>query len=208
MANTSRNTGAIPVGTLNGSPWWATVRAYQLDGSHAAIAVGDLVQMTADGYLDVYAAGETGMIGACVAVLPATATTVLGKLGDNMLSNTEPTLSGAAVRNSAANATDIILVTTGAEVIYEMQEDGLVDPLELADVGANVEIINAGVDSTSGNSQMMLDSSSHAATNTLPLQILGLAQRPDNEYIAGGQAYTRWLVVPANHHYRGLSVGL
>lgn len=208
MANTDRPNGAVPVGTLSGSPWQASVQSFTLDGSHSAIAVGDLVQMTADGYLDVYAAGETGFIGVCVGILPAGATTVNGKFGDNHLSASSPTLSGAGARNSAANATDTILVCTAPDAIFEMQEDGDADPLELADIGQNVEIINAGVDGTTGLSTMELDSSTHNTTNTLPLRLLGLAQRPDNEYVSGGQAYTRWLVTPANHFYSGLNVGL
>jgi len=49
MANFDNPNGAYPVGTLSGSPWQASVRAYQLDATHSAIAVGDLVQMTSDG---------------------------------------------------------------------------------------------------------------------------------------------------------------
>lgn len=208
MANTDRPNGALVVGTLSGSPWQASVQAFTLDGSHSAIAVGDLVQMTSDGYLDVYAAGETGFIGVCVGVIPANATTVNGKLGDHYLSTTMPTLTGAGVRNSAANATDTILVCTAPDILIEMQEDGDTDPLELVDVGSNVEIVNGGVDSTTGNSTMEIDSDSHATTNTLPLRLLGLVQRVDNEYVSGGQAYTRWLLTPANHFYSGLNVGL
>lgn len=208
MANTDRPNGALVVGTLSGSPWQASVQAFTLDGSHSAIAVGDLVQMTSDGYLDVYAAGETGFIGICVGVIPANATTVNGKLGDHYLSSTVPTLVGAGVRNSAANATDTILVCTAPDILIEMQEDGETDPLELADVGSNVEIVNGGVDSTTGNSTMEIDSDSHNTTNTLPLRLLGLVQRVDNEYVSGGQAYTRWLLTPANHFYSGLNVGL
>lgn len=208
MANVDRPNGAIPVGTLSGSPWQASVQAFTLDGSHSAIYTGDLVQMTADGYLDVYAAGETGFIGVCVGVLPSPAETILGKMGDHFLSASHPTLAGAAAKYSAANATDTILVCTAPDVILEMQEDGDTDPLELADVGSNIEIINGGGSSTTGLSGMELDSSSHATTNTLPLRLLGLAQRPDNEYVSGGQAHTRWLVTPANHFYSGLNVGL
>ena len=107
MANVDRPNGALPVGTLSGSPWQGAVRAYTLDGSHSAIAVGDLVQMTSDGYLDVYAASEVGFIGVCVGILPAVAGTVGGIMGDNMLSSTEPTLSGTGARNSIANATAV-----------------------------------------------------------------------------------------------------
>ena len=86
MANVDRPNGAVPVGTISGSPWQDAVRAYTLDGGHAAIGTGDLVQMTSDGALDVYAAGEVTFIGVCVGVLPAVAATVGGIQGDNMLS--------------------------------------------------------------------------------------------------------------------------
>lgn len=208
MANSDRPNGAIPVGTLSGSPWQDSVRAFVLDDSHSAIAVGDLVQMTADGYLDVYAAGETGFIGVMVGKLPAAPTTVLGKQGEHFLSADSPVLSGTAANQSAANATDTILVCTAPDAVFELQEDGDTDPLELADVGSNVEIINGGISSTTGISGMEIDSSSHATTNTLPFRLLELAQRPGNEYISGGQAATRWLVTPANHSYSGLNVGL
>lgn len=213
MANVDRPNGAIPVGTLSGSPWQSSVQQFTLDGSHAAIAVGDLVQMTADGYLDVYAAGETGFIGVCIGILAAPADTVGGIYGEHYLGSTDPTLAGPDARNSAANATDTILVVTAPDVILEMQEDGDTDSLELADVGSNIEIINAGVDSTTGNSTMEIDSNTHATTNTLPLRLLGLVQRPGNELgdtasAASRPVNARWLVTPANHSYSGLNVGL
>ena len=213
MANSDRPNGAIPVGTISGSPWQSAVRAYTLDGSHAAIGVGDLVQMTSDGYLDVYAAGEVTFIGVCVGILPAVAGTVGGIMGDSMLSNTEPTLSGAGARTSAANATDTILVCIAPDAIYEMQEDNDTDNLELADVGQNIEISDAGPDSTTGNSTMELDSNSHAATNTLPFLLMGMAQRPGNELgdtasAAGRDEHCRWLVTLANHAFKVAQVGV
>jgi len=213
MANVDRPNGAIPVGTISGSPWQDATRAYTLDGSHSAIAVGDLVQMTADGYLDVYAAGEVTFIGVCVGVLPAVAGTVGGIMGDSMLSNSDPTLAGPGARNSAANATDTILVCVAPDAIYEMQEDNDTDNLELADVGSNIEISNAGVDATTGNSTMELDSNSHAATATLPFLLLGMSQRPGNELgdaaaAAGRDEHCRWLVTPANHAFKVAQVGV
>jgi len=208
MANVDRPNGFIPVGTISGSPWQSAVRQYDLDGSHAAIGVGDLVQMTADGYIDVYAAGETQLLGVVVGVLNHIATAVNGKQGDNFLSATHPTLAGASSKSVAANTTGTILVCAAPDVILEGQEDGDTTPLVLADVGLNVEIIDAGPSSTTGLSTMELDSSSAAVTNTLPLRLLGLAQRPDNEYVAGGQVATRWLVTPANHTFSGLNVGI
>jgi len=208
MANTNRPNGFIPVGTLSGSPWQAHLRQYDLDASHSAIATGDLVKMTADGYLDLYTAGSTQFIGVVVGILNHAADTVLGKQGDHFLSNDRPTLSGVNSKSIPANTVGTVLVCVAPDVLLEAQEDGLVDPLELADVGQNVEIIGGGPDATTGVSNMMIDSTSHAITNTLPLRLVGLVQRPDNEYITGGQAYTRWLVTPANHSLSGLNVGV
>lgn len=210
MANVDRPNGAWPVGTLSGSPWAASVRAYQLDATHSAIFVGDLVQMTSDGYPDVYAAGETGFIGVCVGVLPATATTVGGVMGDNALSATTPTLSGTNALNSAANATDIILVCTAPDAIYEMQEDGVTTPLTLAGVGANVEIVNGGGNTASGRSGMEIDSDTVAQTATLPFLLLGMVNRPGNELasVDATKPWTRWQVTPANHQFNVAAVGL
>jgi len=208
MANADKVKGFIPVGTLSGSPWQSSVQQFELDATHAAIGVGDLVQMTADGYLDILAAGETGFIGVVVGVLNHNASTVLGKIGDNFLSNSEPTRTGINAKSVPLNTAGTILVCTAPDVLLEGSEDGDTDPLELADVGSNVEIIGGGPNATTGISDMYIDSSSHATTNSLPLRLIGLVQDPDNEYVAGGQAYTRWLLTPANHSYSGLNVGL
>lgn len=208
MANVDRPNGFIPVGTISGSPWQSTVRQYDLDATHAAIGVGDLVQMTADGYPDILAAGETQLLGVVVGVLNHIATSVLGKQGDHFLSATHPTLAGASSKSVAINTAGTILVCIAPDVILEAQEDGAVTPLVLADVGLNVEITGGGPAATTGISNMELDSSSAAVTNTLPLRLLGLVQRPDNEYVGTGQAATRWLVTPANHTFSGLNVGI
>jgi len=210
MANVDRPIGARVVGTLSGSPWEASLEAFTLDGGHAAIGVGDLVQMTSDGYLDVYAAGETGFIGVCVGILPVSLGVVNGKK-NNFMSSTEPTLTGSGVNTSIANATDTILVCTAPDAIIEMQEDGVGTPLTLVMVGSNVDIINvAGVHGTTGKSQMEIDSSTSAATNTFPLRLLGLVQDPDNELasVDATKPWARWLCTPANHFYSGLNVGL
>jgi len=205
MANVDRVNGAKVVGTLSGSPWSAALRTYILDTGHSAIYTGDLVQMTSDGYLDVYAASETQLMGVMMGLVPA-APGRTNTIVDHFLASTTPTLHPGGY--SAANTADTILVCVAPDSIYEMQEDGDTDPLELADIGQNVEIINGGGSTTTGMSGMELDSSTHNTTNTLPLRLLGLVDRVDNEYVSGGQAYTRWLVTPANHALSGLNVAI
>lgn len=202
MSNIDRPNGAKVVGTLSGSPWEASVESFTLDATHTAIAVGDLVQMTSDGYLDIYTSG-TGFIGVCVGVQPVQLGVVAGK-ADNFLSGTEPTLTGTGAFNVALNTIGTILVVTAPDVIIEMQEDGVGGALALADVGSNLAIISGGVNSSTGKSTMELDSSSSAATNSLPLRLMSLVQTPENEL--GTNA--RWLVTPANHFYSGLNIGL
>lgn len=212
MANVDRPNGAFPVGTMSGNPWADSVRAYTLDAGHTAIAIGDLVTMAADGYLNVFAAGDAQFLGVCVGKLPAPVGKVNGITG-NFMSTTQPTLVGASSMQSAANTADTILVTTAKDIIFEMQEDsvgsGGTDQnasgyLNIAATNLNIEIINATPNSTTGLSTMELDSSTAATTATLPLRLLGLVDRPDNALGANA----RWLVTPANHAISGQSVGI
>ena len=185
--NVDRPNGFKPVGTLSGGDWTASIRTYTLDGSHSAIYVGDLVQMTSDGYLDVYAAGEEDVVGVCVGV------------------EVNPGLDRATEHPGymPANVTGKIRVATDPLLLMEAQEDGDTDPLELADVGANVEIINGGGSTTTGVSGMELDSSTHNTTATLPLRLVGLVDRPDNQLgdTDSSKPNARWLVTFANHSF-------
>lgn len=211
MANIDRPNGFTPIGTLNGSPWAASIEAVQCDATHAAIGVGDLVEMTADGYPDILTAGATdsGVFGVVVGISPAgegwNATT--GKFGDNSLSATEPTLVGDATRVLALNTAGTLLVATAPDLVMIAQEDGDTTPLTLAAVGANVDIINAGAVS---NSVMEIDSTSVAATATLPLRLLGLHNTAENELasVDSTKPWTVWKVTFANHARSGLAVGV
>lgn len=211
MANVNRANGGTPIGTLSGTDWNNSVEAIQCDATHAAIGVGDLIEMTADGYPDILTAGATdsGILGLVVGISPAgegwNATT--GTFGSNALSATEPTLVGNATRVLPLNTAGTLLVATAPDLLMVFQEDGDTDPLEHADIGQNVEIINAGAVT---NSVMMLDSSSHNTTNTLPLRLIGLHNTPENEYgdVNAATPWAKWKVTFANHSRRGLVVGI
>jgi len=208
MANIDNVNGFKPIGTLSGSPWQSYLQQFELDTSHLAMGVGDLVTMQASGYLNLFAAGNAQLTGVIVGVLNHNPSTVLGKVGDHFLDNAEPTRTGVNAKSVPVNTAGTVLVCTAPDVIMEGIEDGDTDPIELADVGQNIEIIGGGPNATTGISDMYIDSSTHNTTATLPLRLIGLAQRPDNEYVSGGQAYTRWLVTPANHAYSGINVGI
>lgn len=214
MANVDRPRGFTPIGTLSGSDWNNSVELVQFDATHAIVGVGDLIEMTADGYPDILTAGATdsGVFGLIVGISPAgegwNATS--GKFGDNALSSTEPTLVGAGTRSLASNTAGTALVCTAPDLIMVGQEDGLVTPLALADRGANVDIINPGASTSTGNSLMEIDSSSKATTATLPLRLLDLFTSPENELasVDATKPWTDWKVTFANHARSGLAVGI
>lgn len=210
MANADRPNGFRPVSTLSGSPWQASVRQYDLDASHAALGVGDLVKMTADGFPDLFTAGSTQLLGVVVGVLNHAAETILGKQGDHFMSNDDPILAGASSKSVALNTAGTILVATAPDVVLAAQEDGAVTPLVLADVGTNVEIIGGGPNATTGISGMEIDSTSKSTVATLPLRLIGLEQTPENELasVDATKPWARWLVTPANHTFSGTNVGV
>jgi hypothetical protein len=211
MANTDRARGFTPIGTLSGSDWNNSVEVIELDATHAAIGVGDLIIPTADGYPNILtsASNAVGVLGLVVGILPAGAgwNATTGKFGDHSLSASEPTLVGNGVRVAASNTPATLLVATAPDLVMVGQEDGAADPLEHADIGSNVNIVNAGAIS---NSVMMIDSSTHAATATLPLRLLGLNNTPENEYgdVNPATPTADWKVTFANHARSGQAVGV
>lgn len=160
--------GAQPVGTLSGAPWNANLRVYGADGGGSDIFRGDLVNSEADGYVDQYDAADTGWAGVFV-----------GMSGVELRSVAISEALG--YYDASAGASENLLVVTAFGLLVEMQEDGDTDPLELADRFSNVEIIDGGGSTTTGLSGMELDSSSHATTNTFPLTLISLVDRPNNQ---------------------------
>lgn len=215
MANLDRPNGFTPIGTLSGSPWSGSVEPFELDGGHALIGVGDLVEMTADGTVDILTAGATdsGVIGVMVGILPAGAgwNATTGTFGDHALSATEPTLVGAGSRSVPLNTVATILVATAPDLVMIAQEDGDTTPLTLTAVGSNVDITTGTPDTTTGQSTMEIDSTSTGTTNTDPLRLLGLHNVPGNEFAAvssDAAPWAIWKVTFANHARSGLAVGI
>lgn len=196
MANVNKVNGFRPVRYLNGAPWNGQFNKYVVaaaDGT--ALFVGDLVKLSttgdSEGYTTVVQATATGAV---IGV-------VVGFETDPADLNT-PQYRKASTRR-------IVYVADDPNLILEAQEDGDTDPLETADIGLNVDFVVGAGSTVTGASGMQIDSSTHNTTATLPLRLLGLAQRPDNENVlaSGGQAYTRW-EVKINNHQLGSSTGV
>lgn len=184
MANVSRVNGFRAVKHVNGSNYngasnWYFVPA--TDGT--ALARGDLVKLAGSASTDGYATiTKATTSGACVGV-------VAGFLTD---------YSNLAIPDQyrAASTARYALVIDSPDVVFEAQEDAVGGALAVTDIGLNVDFIDAGVSTTTGASGMQVDTSTKAATATLPLKLMGFVNRVDNEI---GSANAKVLVVINNH---------
>lgn len=178
MANVDIPKGLVPVSMLDGSPYSASVRIFSTaSGDSTAIFVGDPVKLsgtssTVDGleYIDVDQAATGDVI----------AGVVVGVVAD--------TRDSLVYR--AASTTRLVMVETGRDVLFELQEVSGGTALTATAMGLNANFVVGSGSTTTGFSGVELDNSTEATTNTLDLQIVGLSPRPDN---AIGE-HAKWLV--------------
>lgn len=186
MANTLRVNGFKPVKYMNGAPYNGQCTMYYTDAATGGnIFVGDLVKLAgtadANGVRGVAAAAASdACVGVVVGIVPS-------------MTNLD------TPQYRVASTARYVLVADDPAIIFEAQEDGDTDPLELVDAGLNVNFIVAAGSTTTGASGMQIDSNTEGTSATLPLKLIAPAQRPDNELVAAGQANTRWLVKINNH---------
>jgi hypothetical protein len=194
MANVDRPNGFRPYRYLNGAPYNGAFTSYVVPASDGtALFVGDLVKLSATGD------ATTGLRGVVQAAAgDAVVGVVVGMEVDPTDLNT-PQYRAASTRR-------VVYVADDPSLLFEAQEDGDIDPLETIDVGQNLNAVVGSGSTVTGASGMELDSDSHNTTATLTLKLMELAQRADNEWVSGGQAYTRW-IVKINNHQLGSSTG-
>lgn len=195
MANTSRPNGFRPVKYLNGTPWNGAFRIYAIPAAEStATYVGDLVKLYSGDTTDVVnyptvqrAAASDALIGVVVGFIP-----------DYSNLNAAPYRVASTLRYA--------MVADDPNLLFEAEEDGAGDPLELQDLGQNIDFVATAGSTTTGQSGMVIDSSTHATTATLPLKLMEAKRSADNEVVADGQAYTRW-IVKINNHQLGSHTG-
>lgn len=186
MANTSKINGFRPVKHLNGSPYNGQCNLYEVPAGEAVpVFVGDLVKLSDS-------AGTAG-VPAVEAVVAAssqiTAGPVLGAVVGVINAKQDP-LDGNMTAGSIALDTPVyrpastkqfVLVADADDLIFEAEADAAVPA---ASVGLNVGV-GASAHTTpllTGASPMYVYSTTApATTSTLPLQIVGVVKRPDNE---------------------------
>jgi hypothetical protein len=178
MANVDSAFGLRPVSMLDGSPYSAGVRVFSTaSGDATAIFVGDPVKLsgtssTVNG--SVYADVDQAATGDVIAGV------VIGVLADTRDSTTY----------RAASTTRLVMVETSPNVLFEIQEVSGGTALAAADIGLNANFVVGSGSTVSGLSGVELNNATEATTNTLDLQIVGFANRADNEV---GE-HAKWLV--------------
>ena len=190
MANTDRPNGLRPVRHLNGSPWNGAVRRCYVPATDStAIFVGDAVKSAGSGDSDG---------------VPSVAQAAAGDSLRGVVVGIEVLGTDLETLYRAASTERYVLVCEDPDVVYEIQEDSVGNDLAATHIGNNGNVVVGSGDTTSGASGMELDSSDVNTTGTgaAQLNVLGLAQRPDNEI--GTNA--RWEVF-INEHEFGSTTG-
>lgn len=186
MANTSRVNGFRPVKHLTGAPYNGQANIYEVAaGETIPVFVGDLVVLSdaagTEGYpaveAPIAAAAVSGSyVGAVVGIINAKIDPVNGKMSTGSISLDTP-------QYRAASTKQLVLVADSPDLVFEAEADAAI---ALASVGLNVGVVEGtGAASagslTTGSSGMQVDASSVNTTSTLPLQIVSIPKRPDNE---------------------------
>jgi hypothetical protein len=206
MANTSRINGFRPVKHLNGSPYNGQATLYAVSSSNGtAIFVGDLVKLAADanaqGIQQVVpaTAGVAGTgaaaVGVVMGILPSKMDPVAGKMTTGSIALDTP-------QYLAASTAGYVLVADATDLILEVEatNGGSAYSFAVTDVGNTCNVYAGAGSTTTGTSAHSADLGDKGTTATLPLKVVGVVQRVDNE-ITGN--YTKILVQINNHQYKG-----
>jgi hypothetical protein len=143
-----------------------------------------------------------GSEGAYQGVTRATAGTAGGIVGVVVGWEPDPDNLGAVYH--AGSATKAVYLCCDPNVIFECQDNGAGTVITAADVGLNYDFaVTAGSTST-GVSNMEVDSGTAGATTAAtPLQLIGIVDRPGNEVGVANQK----LLVRINMHAYGSAAG-
>lgn len=201
MANVNRPSGLSPVKYLGGADWDGKANMYYIAAANTnPFYIGDLVDLnnTAD--------ATRGIQGITLATAGNPAVGVIVGIGTNPEGGPyiNPANLDRVWRPSGAQAENYYaLVVDDPYVIFECQEDGLVQPLPAGSVSANVNIIYAAPATGVRVSGTQIDSDTDNTTSTLNLKLMGLVRRYEgNGSLNTFGQYAKWLCMINNHRYK------
>lgn len=169
MANANVPSGLSPVRGAYSQVFNGSANQYSVpSGDATAIFVGDPVKLvgtssTINGqvFADVAKAATADVIvGVVIAVLPDTRDSLVYR---------------------AASSARILIVDDDPNELFEIQDISTGTPITVADIGLNVSFTDAGGNTFTGLSGIVLDNTTEATTNTLALKIVGIPNRADND---------------------------
>lgn len=165
MANVSRPSGLRPVKHINGSAWNGATEVFALLAADSTVVgVGDIVNWggTADANGVASITRATSDAGLPVGV-------VVGFI---------PDYSNLAIPNQyrAASTARYAFVCVDPTVVYEVQAGAAT---AITAIGMNMGMNYTAVNTATGLSAMTALGGAGATTNTLPLKVIGVVQRPD-----------------------------
>lgn len=194
MANTSRLRGFRPVKHLNGSPYNGQVSIYEIGASDTApVFVGDLMKASDEAATDYYPTAErAGTSGEVTSGL------LLGAVVGFVVPTTVGTLLDVPIYR-AASTKRFVLIADATDLVFEV-EDGATVVTPIASIGLNTGFQATAGDTTTGLSKMTTGNTAATTSSALPLQIMGIANRPDNDPAATSQ---KLLVRINQHQYMG-----
>jgi hypothetical protein len=185
MANANTPFGLRPVGTIGSATYNGKVAKFYVPSTDAtAIGIGDPVALAGGVYADGTPIGTRGSVGSkTVGIMVGVAPLYGGDL---------------TVIYRKESTSMYILVETDPQTIYMVQEDSVGACLTLALGTRDIPMVLGTVDTTTGNSKTMVDSSLVAANAALDCKLLRPVQSPDN---VCPLAYCKWLVKLNLHQY-------
>lgn len=202
MANAVGPRGFVPSRYMDGSAWNGATNMYVVLSTEAnQINVGDVVKSAAN--------GDANGIPAVTKITNGTDTgrgVVVGCLAANP---NDPSLVGTMLDLTLQNipATKAknyyVLVVDDPNVLFEIQDDGLA-ALTATSCNKNASYTVTNPTAPAQNSASVLSTASVNTTNTLPLKLVGLAQKPNNAYGANAN----WLVRFNVHELYGSTSGV
>lgn len=219
MANTNKINGLSPVGYLNGAAYSGQARMYAIPTSDttASYAIGDIVQSAggsdANGIpyiIKVPAASASSFVAVGVVVGTSIADAGVSLVGTTL--NLEQTY----ILSGTRTAVRYVYVADDPNLLFEASAGATATNITLAKMRYNTGIASfySSADQTYAISQntylgpnapysnIILSSATVSTTNTLPIQMLGLAQKSDNAI----GAYARILCRFNNHEF-GVATG-
>ena len=202
MANTSRLRGFVPVRHMTGAPYNGQSNIYEIAAGQAtATFIGDLVELDTEAATDVYPT-----VARIAGSGQVTSGPILGSVVGFVLSwgvsGSIPSLDVPIYR--LASVKRFVLVADAPDLIFEVQDGGTV-AAALADIGLNTGITAAAGSTVTGLSNMATGTTAPTTTSTLPLQIVGVVNSPDNESAAASQ---KLLVRINTHQFNGERAGV